>query len=329
MVQAIREVSESGLLSASHRSAAFMEVSKRAIEGLRAKMGLPKDYHIFYQPSATVAMDTLLRNLVLKKSSHFTHGVFSKRFFDTAVEIGLQSEAFDSAWDQAVDWKNAKIPSDSELIAVTHNETSTGLMWPKKVLCDLRKRYPEPLLAIDVTSTFGALKMPWQEADIWFGSVQKCLGLPAGLGFLIVSPRAFEKSIRTEKVPSWQRLEVMAEKMKNYQTFETPNVLGIALLAKQMEEWDLVEIERQIMRKKELLDQSNLPWQPYLKAEDWRSFTVANFSVGSAASWHAKAKKAHMTLGKGYGPLKESCIRIANFPAISFEMMQRLLLQLQ
>lgn len=57
-----------------------MEVSRQAIEGLRNKMNIPADYAIFYQASATAAMDTLLRNLVRKKSYHFVYGAFSGLF---------------------------------------------------------------------------------------------------------------------------------------------------------------------------------------------------------------------------------------------------------
>ena len=89
------------------------------------------------------------------------------------------------------------------------------------------------MIAVDVTSTFGALRMDWSMADAWFGSVQKCVGLPAGLGFTILSPRAMDKARSrggARRVAGWQDVLHMAERLAVGQTVETPNVLGIALL---------------------------------------------------------------------------------------------------
>ena len=326
-LQAIKDISTSGFLSQSHRSQTFMDVSRRAIEGLREKMKLPANYHIFYQPSATVAMDTLLRNVVSQKSFHFVHGPFSSLFHQIAFGIGLEASLFESHLGQAVPWDKATIASDTELIAVTHNETSTGLMWPNEEIHKLRNQYPQQLLAVDVTSSFGAMSMRWEDADLWFGSVQKCLGLPSGLGFLIVSPRAFEKAQAKRGMAPWQSFKFLAEKMKIYQTPETPNMLNIALLAHQMNAWNLPHIEAVLYKKADMLYNPALEmhWKPFVTSHEWRSLTVTNFIVDKPMLWHERAKQAHMILGEGYGTLKDTCIRIANFPAISMKHLQKLL----
>ena len=41
---------------------------------------------------------------------------------------------------------------------MTHNETATGLAWPADEISALRAAWPEPLLVVDVTSSFGALR---------------------------------------------------------------------------------------------------------------------------------------------------------------------------
>lgn len=324
----LKDLLNSGYLSTSHRSSRFMEMSQKAMDGLRRQMQLPRDYHLFYQPSATVAMDTLLRNVVMEKSYHFVHGAFSKRFYDTARQIGLHASSFVSDWDLAVPWKDAKPALDTELITVTHNETSTGLAWPSNELVELRKAYPEPLIAVDVTSSFGAITMDWRSADLWFFSIQKVLGLPSGLGVLLVSPRAFAKAELVLKkkggVAEWQSFLKMAEKMKIYQTPETPNMLAIALLAWVMEDWNLAFVEAETREKAELL-YSKPHWKPYIQDSAWRSITVANFDVGNANAWHKRAAEQRIILGKGYGPLSDRCIRIANFPGIRRDSLQSVL----
>src|SRR6185295_7372512 len=192
----IAEIAASGLLSKSHRGDAFVEVSRAAFGGLREKLAIPADYRVLYQPSATAAMDTILRNCVASQSLHFVHGAFSKRFHKSAVEIGIDAVASTSEGGRAVSWRKATIHAGTELIAVTHNETATGLMWPDDELTALRAAHPEPLLAVDVTSSFGGMAMRWTDADVWFGSVQKCLGLPSGMGYVVAGPRAMESAKR-------------------------------------------------------------------------------------------------------------------------------------
>jgi len=329
IIQDIQEIASSGFLSVSHRGSTFMDVSRRAIEGLYKKMNIPSDYLIFYHPSASVAMDTLLRNLVMEHSFHFVCGGFSSLFFETAKAIVKGAVAYEVPWNKSIQWDAATLPAEIELIAITHNETSTGLMWPREEIHALRERYKTPLIAVDVASSFGVLKMDWQDADVWFGSVQKCLGLPSGLGFLVVGPRAMAKSESVLKnrggIASWQRFATLAEKMRLFQTPETPNMLAIALLARQMERWNLDELEKNTYKNAQLIYAASLPWQPYVVDEKWRSLTTLNFIVDDPAMWSNHVKKHGFVLGSGYGSLKDSCIRIANFPAITDEQIEKLL----
>lgn len=324
VIQFLHEIADSGFLSMSHRSSAFAEASRNAVEGLRKQMGIPADYHIFYQPSATVAMDTLLRNVPEKSSFHFVHGNFSERFFQTAISINLEAVKHETALDAPIDWRQADI-LDSELICLTHCETSTGIMWPHDEMQGLREAYPQAMIAIDVTSSFGGMQFEWHHADLWFGSVQKCLGLPSGFGFLIVSPRAFEKGLAKKDVPAWHRFEVLAKYMKDYFTLETPNMLAIALLGRQMAVWDLKSIEAETKRKAALIYEANLPWKPFIRDPLWRSLTVSHFLVDQPGLWKKRALEAKMILGSGYGAFEPKSIRIANFPSHSYEMLSQLL----
>jgi phosphoserine aminotransferase len=198
-------------------------------------------------------------------------------------------------------------------------------MWPATEIAALRAARPEPLLAVDVTSSFGGLAMRWTDADAWFGSVQKCLGLPAGMGYLVVGPRVLEAARRLAgRVANWQRLATMAAKMDEGQTAETPNVLAIALLARQMARWDLARVERDTTAKAAFLYGAPLPWKPYVEDAAWRSATVACFRVDDPGRWAERAAAAGFLLGRGYGDLKSTCVRVANFPAITAEDLRRL-----
>ncbi len=316
--EGITELSHSGILSISHRSQDFKDLCKKALEGLRESLQIPEEAIIVFQSSATAAMETLLRNLVRKKSFHFVDGAFAERFLQTAQEIGLETEFASSQSPMT------NLAKDFECIAITHNETSTGLMWPWEKIKEVRESCPEALLAIDITSSIGGMLCPWHLGDVWFASVQKCLGLPSGLGLLILMPQALKK-IHTEHVPAYQNLHILCEKIQQYQTIETPNIFSIALLAKQMEHWDIRAIECSLREKHESLISSSLEWTPYIQESMWRSLTIANMQTPHVSSFHKKAKAAGFIIGEGYGALKTQCVRLACFPSIPISAYQKLI----
>lgn len=328
--EAMKEIIDSGYLEYSHRSPEFSEVSRQAIEGLREKMRIPKEYHIFYQNSSTVAWDTVLQNVVKDASFHFICGEFSNRFYQTAEKLKLNASKHDTPSGLPVKIEEAKVPKEAELIAITHNETRSGLMWPLEKIRQVREQYPEKLLAVDVCSSFGGMNMDWTMADIWLGSVQKCLTMPPGLAYLIVAPRAFDKARYLKKsIPSWRSFDVMADIMKVYQIYETPNCFLIALLAKLMKTWDLDAIEKDTKRKAALIYSAKLDWQPHVKDPAWQSITSTHFMVDDANKWHEKAEAAGFLLGRSFGNHADHGIRICNFPSHTYEMIESLLYALK
>jgi phosphoserine aminotransferase len=116
----------------------------------------------------------------------------------------------------------------------------------------------------------------------------------------------------------------MAEKMEAWQTVETPNVLTIALLGRQMARWDLGRIERETRAKADLLYAAPLPWTPHVEDAPWRSTTVLCFRVDEPKRWAQRAEAAGFLLGSGYGDLKPTTVRVANFPAVPEDAMRRL-----
>lgn len=325
-LDAIREIVDSGFLTVSHRSDEFSEVSKKAIEGLREKMKIPSHFHIFYQNSSTAAWNNVLENLVKERSFHFVLGEFSERFYQTAKDLNLRADGFFPPFDEAVDWQAPKIHPDTELIAITHNETRSGLMWPWEAIQGVREKYPDPLIAIDVCSSFGGVNMKWELADVWLGSVQKCLSMPAGLGYLIVNPRAMERAKKLNKtIPKFRKFQILEEQMAKYQTYETPNSLEIALLAILMSLWNIDEIENETKYKAKMIYEADLKWEPFIKHPDWRSITCAHMKVDNADKWNERAERQGFYLGRSFGSFKNNGIRIANFPAHTRELITRLI----
>ena len=324
----IKEINESGILSESHRGPVVQDLLRQAVAKLKAAMGLPEDYTVFFQPSASAAMEMILRNCVRAASFHFINGAFAQRFAKTAARIGLAAGCYETEWEADFVPGDASVPDSAELLAITHAETSTGRMWPAEEIASLRARYPEPLLTVDATSTFGAVRSTWTDADVWLGSVQKCLGLPAGLGYAIVSPRVLERAEAlgpARKVASWQDMLVMKKRIEGGETVETPNVFDIALLERQAARLDLAQVEAETRAKCALMGEVMGDARFFVRDPAWRSWTVHNLLADDPAAWQAAAREAGAVIGAGYGPLKPRCIRIATFPAVSYADTERVL----
>lgn len=324
-------IAASGLLAASHRSAEVKKVVRDAIAAIRAALDVPEDYAVVLQPSATASMELVIRNLVAAgptgdgATAHIVGGAFGERFAGTSAALRHHPHRIEHPWSEAPRL-DAEIPAEVQLISVTHNETSTGMLWPAWALARLRGRilaeHPRALLAVDATSSLGGVEIDFTQGDVWFASVQKALGLPAGLALVIAGPRAVERArdLGVERaVAPWQDLPLMVEKIETGQTFETPSVLGIALLGRRMARFDLTaaaercgELTAQVQ---EAHSSGRLAFDWFVEDPAWRSTTVQNLVVDDPAAWVRRAEGAGFLLGGGYGKLKDRCIRIATFPS--------------
>lgn len=335
----IRRALSEGIPSISHRSSKFTDVSRECIQGLRKLLNVPSDYRIFYFDSATQVWHSMVANLVEKQTFHFVNGAFSAKAKDAVVALHKHAVTDEVAWGEQNDFVGVEIPNETELVTACYNETSTGVrMLPTDVRV-LREKALGAILAIDITSCAGAVPMTVSDADIWYFSVQKCFGLPAGLGLALISPRAYGRALSLHEKGSihagiwgWENLE---ETMLNekYQTPHTPNVLNIFLLAEQCKRWNkaggLASIVKEAERKITLIDTwvEHIPaFSQFVQDAAHRSATVRTISADPAWITRAKeaCKAADITLGAGYGKLKTNTFRIANFPAITEDMLGKL-----
>ena len=216
-----------------------------------------------------------------------------------------------------------EIEAAIDLIAITQNETANATQVPIPVLKELAAKYPEKMIAVDTTSSMGGIAFDFSLADIWYASVQKCFGLPAGLGLLIVSPKAIEKTKRKGEKGRYNSLNFMLENAEGYQSHYTPNVFGIYLLNRVLKDLpDIQEVDSRLRNRMEKLETAIMESPKFQLLVDnpaTRSTTVLAVSGTEELIVSVKkaAEKEGMQLGSGYGPLKPTSFRIANFPAIT------------
>ncbi len=323
----LTDACEEGILSIQHRSPQFIEISRAVQRLLHEKLNIPKDYQTFYVSSSTEGWEIVNQAYPDASSYHLFNGAFGEKWmkYRAALHPKITHAApFDI--NALPSLENLNLLGENKLFCITQNETSTATQVPMDTLRTLRTTHPDSLIAVDVASSFAGILLEWELADLWFASSQKCLGMPAGLGLLVVSPRAVERSQRAGR---YNDLKFMAEKMQDFQTTYTPNVLGIYLLSRILEQLPPIqEVDKRIKK------QSN-QWYNFLEAEgcdlliktaEVRSDTViaVKASPERIAKVKKQAAKSGLILGNGYGKWKAHTFRIANFPAIPLEGITKL-----
>lgn len=318
----VTDAHKDGILSINHRSGEFMVISAKTIRLLKEKLEIPEAYTVFYTTSATECWEIIAQSLITEASCHLHNGAFGRKWFDYTRRLCGGAKSFPFGHNELIDVKSLPFDSDA-LICLTQNETSNGTQVSNGIIRAIRKRFPDQLIAVDATSSMAGIVLDFGAADIWFASVQKCFGLPAGLGLMVCSPAAMKRAAGIGEHNHYNSLVFMAEMMEKWQTPFTPNVLNIYLLMRVLEgarpiREVHVEIEAryrlwaEYFSKKETL-------RHFVSNEEARSYTVIPVEAEQALITAIKstAKSRGILLGEGYGEWKSSTFRIANFPAIT------------
>lgn len=299
-----QEAVRSGVVSLNHRSAGFMEIVKETVRLLHEKLAIPADYHIAFVSSATECWEIVAQSLTATTSLHPYGGAFGKKWMEYAHRI-----------------KPVFVPGEADVLCVVQNETSNGTQVRMDTLARFRREF-SALIAVDAVSSLGGLVFDWSLADVWFASVQKCLGLPAGLAVLVYSPNALKQAEIINDRQYYNSLLFIHENIASYQTPFTPNGLGIYLLMRVLQQvspiWEVDTLIRKRAADWYTFIEDETKWQLLIENPEQRSDTVIAVQGSQEAirAVKADAQKAGITLGNGYGDWKSNTFRIANFPAI-------------
>lgn len=323
----IQEAFEQGIVSINHRSERFEKLLKETFEVLHDKWNIPSNYTIYFVSSATEAWEIVIQSLVRTKSTHLYNGAFGKKWAHYAGSI---AESFEFSIDQSLAEVSLQLgPIKGDTLCLVQSETSNGT--GQQIRRADYQLTDDALIAVDATSSMGGIELPWNEADVWLASVQKCIGIPAGMGLLICSPKALARARELERVTHYNDVLFLEENRRMFQTQMTPNVLGIYLVYRLTQQLpSLSEVHLATLEKMKVWTEfwDNQPDFSYLiKNPELRLPTVL-----ALTGEPEKIKKMHkiclnkgIELGKGYGDWKKTSFRIANFPSHTFEDIETLI----
>ena len=227
---------QADLMGTSHRQAPVRDLVGRVRDGLAELLGLPDGYEIALGNGGTTAFwEAAAAWLVRERALHLTYGEFSQKFAKAAAAAPFLGDPI------LVEAAPGDAPAPvadpaADVIAWAHNETSTGVM------VDVRRPegVGEALVLIDATSGAGGLPLDASQADAYYFAPQKALGSDGGLWLAALSPAAIERVAQLDGAtdrwqPAFLSLQTAIENSRKNQTYNTPALATLILLAEQVE----------------------------------------------------------------------------------------------
>jgi phosphoserine aminotransferase len=223
------------LIGTSHRQQPVKALVGRVRAGLSELFGAPDGYEIALGNGGTTAFwDAATLGLVRRRALHLAFGEFSQKFATATTKAPFLEDPIVLSADPG----DAPAPAgdpDADVIAWAHNETSTGVM------VDVRRPVGagDALVLVDATSGAGGLPLDAAQADAYYFAPQKCFASDGGLWLALLSPAAQERigelAATDRWIPEFLSLATALDNSRKDQTYNTPALATLLLLADQVE----------------------------------------------------------------------------------------------
>lgn len=223
------------LFGTSHRQAPVKNLVGRLRSGLADLFSVPDGYEVILgNGGATAFWDAAAFGLIDKRSLHLSFGEFSSKFASAVAKNPFVGDPIVIKSDTGTAPEPQGDPS-VDVIAWAHNETSTGVAVPIRRPADSG----DALIVIDATSGAGGLPVDIAETDAYYFSPQKNFASDGGLWLAVMSPAALARvesvAASGRWVPDFLSLPIAVENSLKDQTYNTPAVGTLALMAEQVD----------------------------------------------------------------------------------------------
>jgi phosphoserine aminotransferase len=316
------------IIGTSHRQRPVKRLVAQVREDLAELLALPDGYEIALGNGGTTAFwDAATACLVEDRALHLSFGEFSAKF--AACTRGAPFLADPIVVEAAPgDAPDPVSHPDTDVLAWAQNETSTGVMVPVQRPAGSEGQ----LVLIDATSAAGALPVSLDQADAYYFAPQKALASEGGLWLAALSPAAIDRIEQIEAdrpgdrwIPEFLSLTTALENSRKDQTYNTPAIATLLLLADQLR-WMLEHGGLEAMVARSQASSSHLyQWaesrpdaQPFVADAAKRSPVVGTIDFDDAVD---AAELAAILRANGivdvepYRKLGRNQLRIAMFPA--------------
>lgn len=192
-----------------HRSGDFSKVIGELTENLKWLHQTQNDV-VMLTASGTGAMEAGIINFLSPGDRVLVgnNGKFGDRWAKLSKAYGLTVEEIKAEWGQPLDPEafRAKLAADTDksikAVIITHSETSTGVLNDLSAINKAVKEHGQALIIVDAVTSLGATSVPIDEwgLDVVGSGSQKGYMIPPGLGFVAISPKAWQ-AYESAKLP--------------------------------------------------------------------------------------------------------------------------------
>lgn len=219
------------LMGTSHRQQPVRSLVGGLRRNLASLFALPDGYEVVLGVGgATILWDALAFGVIDERSQHLVFGEFSSKFAAAVRAAPHLSEP------EIVESDPGTHPvaraSSVDVYALTHNETSTGVVMP------LERVDQTGLVVVDGTSAAGGIDLDPRSFDLYYFSPQKGFASDGGLWVALCSPRALERietiAASGRYIPPSLNLKTALDNSVKDQTYNTPAIATLALMSDQV-----------------------------------------------------------------------------------------------
>ena len=236
-----------------HRTKDFSKLFVECLEDLKYVFQSKNDV-VLITGSGTAAMDAAIASTIKEGDEYVcvTGGKFGERIVKIVKSYNGVPKVVDVEWGKAVEpgaVEEAVSSCNAKAIALTHNETSTGVVHDAEAIGKIAKKHG-CLFILDAITSVGGDDVKTDEwgVDICIVGSQKCLAAPPGLAMLSVNNRAWEVIEKNQTKNFYLDLASYRKYMDNDTTPFTPSVTLVYGLHRALKSLRKEGLENRIKR---------------------------------------------------------------------------------
>lgn len=315
----------------SHRSSAASDLQRSCTEKIQQLM-FTRNPIVFSTSSGTGLMEGCIRSLTAKKAIVFSVGAFGKRWYELAKLNGIPADLHEETPGHPTLPETVRRylkTGEYDTVAITHNETSTGIMNPVEAIAEVMQDYPDVVWMVDTVSSLGGAKVEVDRLgiDVCVSSSQKALALPPGLALASVSDKAKARCKQVGPRGYYLDLGTMLRfiEEKDHQYHCTPSLSHLFALDFQMDRILKEGLENRFIRHMEMAE-FTINWANHFfetfPMPGFESLTVTcikNTRSLDITALNNHLRKEGMVISNGYGAWKDSTFRIGHMGELTLD----------
>tara|TARA_A100001037_G_scaffold168419_1_gene151259 strand:+ start:2531 stop:3697 length:1167 start_codon:yes stop_codon:yes gene_type:complete len=325
----------------SHRSPEFAETYQQFRDGLDyvfrhstidGSSSTDNGMSIPLMGTATMGMESAIINLAGPKDEvvALDNGKFGERFVDIADRNCLV-KPIRANWGDSFDMESIKetITSNTHLVAMVHQDTSTGIMNPIKEVGEIAKENGA-FFVVDGVSSIGGDEFKIDEwgVDVVVADAQKALASPPGISAIFATEHALESFDNTH-AGYYQDLPAYVKTTKQNKTPFTSAVTLVRAFVVALENIKEEGIQNRISRhrtqalaNRTAFMDMGLPMFPNLDdhSDYANTVTVVNLPdpiSGNSSDFFKAMKQRNVSASGGHAHLKDLILRMSNMGDLS------------